>query len=192
MFAGSHKLLARAYSPMTIRFFMLQAQYRSTLDFSNEALLAASLGLQKLMTAEKTLAGLAPSESSTVDVSGIAAKCYEAMSDDLNTPVAIAHLFDAVRIINLVNDGKEKLSAEDLGSLRELFRIFIHDLFGLRAEESAGNDRLDGVLKLLLDIRQEAKAKKEWAVSDRIRDRLSELGITVKDRKDGYDWEITA
>ena len=89
-------------------------------------------------------------------------------------------------------DGKEKLSAEDIRSLQELFRIFIHDLFGLRAEESAGNDRLEGVLKLLLDIRQEAKAKKEWAVSDRIRDRLSELGITVKDRKDGYDWEITA
>ncbi len=192
MFSGSHKLLTRAYTPMTIRFFMLQAQYRSTLDFSNEALLAASLGLQKLMNAEKTLAGLMPGGSSTVDISGIATKCYEAMSDDLNTPVAIAHLFDAVRIINLVNDGKEKLSAEDIRSLQELFRVFIHDLFGLRAEESAGNDRLESVLKLLLDIRQEAKAKKEWAVSDRIRDRLSELGITVKDRKDGYDWEITA
>jgi len=192
MFSGSHKLLTRAYSPMTIRFFMLQAQYRSTLDFSNEALLAASLGLQKLMNAEKTLSGLVPGGESSVDISGIAAKCYEAMSDDLNTPVAIAHLFDAVRIINLVNDGKEKLSAEDIRSLQKLFRIFIHDLFGLRMEESAGNDRLEGVLKLLLDIRQDAKAKKDWAVSDRIRDRLNELGITVKDRKDGYDWEITA
>jgi len=192
MFTGSHKLLTRAYSPMTIRFFMLQAQYRSTLDFSNEALLAASLGLQKLMNAEKTLSGLVPGGESSVDISGIAAKCYEAMSDDLNTPVAIAHLFDAVRIINLVNDGKEKLSAEDIRSLQKLFRIFIHDLFGLRMEESAGNDRLEGVLKLLLDIRQDAKAKKDWAVSDRIRDRLNELGITVKDRKDGYDWEITA
>jgi cysteinyl-tRNA synthetase len=192
MFAGSHELLLRSYSPMTIRFFMLQAQYRSTLDFSNEALLAASLGLQKLMTAEKTLAGLKPSGSSTVDISAIAGRCYEAMSDDLNTPVAIAHLFDAVRIVNLVNDGNEKLTEEDISSLRELFRIFIHDIFGLRAEESAGNDRLAGVLTLLLDMRQEAKARKEWSVSDRIRDRLSELGITVKDRKDGYDWELTA
>jgi cysteinyl-tRNA synthetase len=192
MFAGSHELLLRSYSPMTIRFFMLQAQYRSTLDFSNEALLAASLGLQKLMTAEKTLAGLKPSGSSTVDISAIAGRCYEAMSDDLNTPVAIAHLFDAVRIVNLVNDGNEKLTKEDISSLRELFRIFIHDIFGLRAEESAGNDRLAGVLTLLLDMRQEAKARKEWSVSDRIRDRLSELGITVKDRKDGYDWELTA
>ena len=144
------------------------------------------------MNAEKTLAGLTPSPASTVDVSGMAAKCHEAMSDDLNTPIAIAHLFDAVRIINLVNDGKEKLSADDLGVLRELFSLFIHDLFGLTAEESAGTERLDGVLRLLLDMRQEAKARKEWAVSDRIRDRLSELGITVKDRKDGYDWEITA
>ncbi len=192
MFAGSHELLLRAYSPMTIRFFMLQAHYRSTLDFSNEALLAASLGLQKLMTAGKTLAGLKPSGSSTVDTGSIAGRCYEAMSDDLNTPVAIAHLFDAVRIVNLVNDGKEQLAEEDLISLRELFRIFIHDIFGLKEEESAGNDRLAGVLTLLLDMRQEAKARKEWSVSDRIRDRLSELGITVKDRKDGYDWELTA
>jgi len=192
LFTGSHKLLVQAYSPMTIRFFMLQAHYRSTLDFSNEALLAASLGLQKLLTAEKTLSNLKPSAESTVDVSGIAAKCYEAMSDDMNTPVAIAQLFDTVRIINLVNDGKEKLTSADITSLSEMFSLFVHDLFGLRAEESAGNDKLAGVLTLLLDMRQEAKAKKEWGVSDRIRDRLNELGITVKDRKDGYDWEITA
>lgn len=114
------------------------------------------------------------------------------MSDDLNTPVAIAQLFDAVRIINLVNDGKEKLTQSDIDSLSELLRVFIHDLFGLKEEASAGNDKLAGVLTLLLDMRQEAKAKKEWSVSDRIRDRLSELGILVKDRKDGYDWEIIA
>jgi cysteinyl-tRNA synthetase len=192
LYTGSHKMLVQAYSPMTIRFFMLQAHYRSTLDFSNEALLAASLGLQKLLTAERTLAGLKPSDESTVDISGIVRKCHEAMSDDLNTPVAIAQLFDAVRIINLVSDGKEKLTSADTVSLRELFRTFVHDLFGLRAEESTGNDKLSGVLNLLLEMRQDAKARKEWSVSDRIRDRLSELGITVKDRKDGYDWEITA
>ncbi len=191
MFSGTHKLLVQAYSPMTIRFFMLQAHYRSTLDFSNEALLAASLGLQKLLTAERTLANLTPSDASTTDIGSITKKCYEAMSDDLNTPVAIAQLFDAVRIINLVNDGKERLTAADIASLKELFRIFVHELFGLRAEEAVGNDKLAGVLTLLLDMRQEAKARKEWSVSDRIRDRLSELGITVKDRKDGYDWEIT-
>ncbi len=192
LFTGSHKMLVQAYSPMTIRFFMLQAHYRSTLDFSNEALLAASLGLQKLLTAERTLASLKPSDESTADIRGLSKKCYDAMNDDLNTPVAIAQLFDAVRIINLVNDGKEKLSAADITSVKELFKVFVHDLFGLKAGESVGNDKLAGVLQLLLDMRQEAKARQEWSVSDRIRDRLSELGITVKDRKDGCDWEITA
>jgi cysteinyl-tRNA synthetase len=191
MFTGTHKLLVQAYSPMTIRFFMLQAHYRSTLDFSNEALLAASLGLQKLLAAERTLATLKPSDVSTTEVGSIAHKCYEAMSDDLNTPVAIAQLFDAVRIINLVNDGRDNLTSADIDSLKEFFRTFVHELFGFRAEETAGNDKLAGVLTLLLDMRQEAKTRKEWSVSDRIRDRLSELGITVKDRKDGYDWEIT-
>ena len=205
LFTGNHELLERAYSPMTIRFFMLQAQYRSTLDFSNEALLAASLGMQKLMAAEKTLENLVPSSSkadsmpenqapasgSTADVKAIVQGCYEAMNDDLNTPVAIARLFDAVRVINLASDGKEKLSAGDVDSLKALFNNLVHDILGLRAEEESGNDRLAGVINLLLDMRQEAKEKKEWDASDRIRNRLTELGITVKDRKDGYDWEIS-
>ncbi len=192
LFTGKHKLLLQAYSPMTIRFFMLQAQYRGTLDFSNEALLAASAGLQKLLAAERTLANLKPAEASTVDVTGIEEKCTDAMNDDLNTPVAIAHLFDSVRMINLVSDGKEKLSAEDIRSLAAVFKTFVHDILGLRAEEEGGNEKLAGILTLLLDMRQEAKERKEWSVSDRIRNRLSELGITVKDRKDGYDWEITS
>jgi cysteinyl-tRNA synthetase len=191
LFTGNHKLLMQAYSPMTIRFFMLQAHYRSTLDFSNEALLAASAGLQKLMAAERTLTNLKPAEKSTADVSSIENKCTEAMNDDLNTPVALAHIFEAVRIINLASDGKEKLSEDDLKSLKGIFKTFVHDIFGLTAEEGGGNEKLAGVMTLLLDMRQEAKARKEWSVSDRIRDRLSELGITVKDRKDGYDWEVT-
>jgi cysteinyl-tRNA synthetase len=192
LFSGSHKMLIQAYTPMTIRFFMLQAHYRSTLDFSNEALLAASLGLQKLMTAERTLASLKPSDASSVDVRGIEEKCYEAMSDDLNTPVAIAQLFDAVRIINLASDGRETITADDIRSLTALFRTFVYEILGLRAEEEGVNEKLTGVVTLLLDIRQEAKAMKEWDVSDRIRNKLGELGITVKDRKDGYDWEITS
>jgi len=192
LFTGSHKVLLQAYSPMTIRFFILQAQYRSTLDFSNEALLAASLGLQKLMAAVKTAASLKPAESSTADVTGIEKKCYEAINDDLNTPIVIAHLFDAVRIINLVNDGREKLSAGDIDSLNGFLSTFVYEILGLRNEEGGGNEKLSGVLTLLLDLRQEAKARKEWDTSDRIRDRLSALGITVKDRKDGYDWEITS
>jgi cysteinyl-tRNA synthetase len=114
------------------------------------------------------------------------------MNDDLNTPVAIAHLFDAVRIINLVNDGKESLSETDIKALSGLFDSFLFEILGLRIEDSSSNDKLAGVVKLLLDIRQDAKEKKEWAVSDQIRENLNAMGITVKDRKDGYDWEITS
>jgi cysteinyl-tRNA synthetase len=169
----------------------LQAQYRSTLDFSNEALLSSSVGLQKMMTAVKTLNSIKPSDRSTVDISDLEKKCYEAMNDDLNTPVAIAHLFDGVRIINLINDGRESISAEDLGKLTNLFRTFVFDILGLREEESAGNEMLGEVINMLLSIRREAKANKDWATSDRIRDGLVKLGIVVKDRKDGFDWEIT-
>jgi len=143
------------------------------------------------MAAEKTLANLAPSDSSTADVSAIKKGCYEAINDDLNTPVAIARLFEAVKIINLAGDGKEQLTAADIDSLKALYRDMVHDILGLTAEEDSSNDKLAGVITLLLDMRQEAKEKKEWEVSDRIRNRLSELGITVKDRKDGYDWEIS-
>ena len=184
-------MLERAYSPMTIRFFVLQAHYRSTVDFSNEALLSASLGLQKLMTAVKTLNSLKPSATSSVDISAIGQKCYEAISDDLNTPIVIANLFEGVRIINLVNDGKETLTGEDMASLQQLFKTFVFDILGLREEESAGNELLGEVIEMLLNIRQEAKANKDWATSDRIRDGLVKIGVAVKDRKDGFDWEIT-
>jgi cysteinyl-tRNA synthetase len=191
IFTGSHPMLERAYSPMTIRFFVLQAHYRSTVDFSNEALLSASLGLQKLMTAVKTLNNLKSSGKSSLDISALEEKCYEAISDDLNTPIVIANLFEGVRIINLVNDGKETLTGEDVISLQQLFKTFVFDILGLREEESAGNELLGEVIEMLLNIRQEAKANKDWATSDRIRDGLVKIGVTVKDRKDGFDWEIT-
>jgi len=192
LFGGSHKLLTQAYTPMTIRFFVLQAHYRGTLDFSNEALISASAGLQRLMTANKTLGNLNPAPASTTDISNLEAQWYEAMNDELNTPVLIAGLFEAVRIINLVNDGKESLNENDLNHLKSIFRLFVFDILGLKTEDSAGDDKLGAVISILLDIRQEAKAKKEWAVSDHIRKQLSDLGIVVKDRKDGYDWEITS
>ena len=191
LFTGNHPVLDRSYSPMTIRFFILQAQYRGTVDFSNEALLAASLGLQKLMTAIKTLGNLKASEKTTIDISSLEEKCYDAMGDDLNTPIVIAHLFDGVRMINLVNDGKETITSDDLLKLRALFNTFVFDILGLKEEEGAGNDLLGEVVTMLLNIRQEAKAKKDWATSDHIRDELTKLGITVKDRKDGFDWELS-
>jgi len=191
LFSGGHPVLKQAYSPMTVRFFILQAQYRSTLDFSNEALLSSSLGLQKMMTAIKTLNNLKPADKSTVDINDLEKRCYEAMNDDLNTPVLIAHLFEGVRIINLINDGKDGISVDDLTRLKELFRVFVSDVLGLKEEEGAGNELLGEVINMLLTIRQEAKINKDWATSDRIRDGLVRLGIAVKDRKDGFDWEIT-
>jgi len=191
LFTGNHPMLDRSYSPMTIRFFILQAQYRGTVDFSNEALLAASLGLQKMMTAIKTLGNLKASGKTTIDISSLEEKCYEAMGDDLNTPIVIAHLFDGVRMINLVNDGKETINSDDLLKLRSLFNTFVFDILGLKEEEGDGNDLLGEVVTMLLNIRQEAKAKKDWATSDHIRDELMKLGITVKDRKDGFDWELS-
>lgn len=193
-FTGNHKSLEKAYSPMTIRFFILQAHYRSTLDFSNEALMAAEKGLKRMLQALDTLENLKPSQSSSVDISHIAPKCHQALCDDFNSPVAIAHLFDAVRIINSVHDQKDSLSAEDLNELKNTFRVFLTDIFGLQKEsgttESPYEKALDGVMQLLLDIRQQAKNQKDYATSDKIRDELSALHIAVKDSKEGASWEL--
>ena len=188
---GGHKLLEQPYSPMTIRFFILQAHYRGTLDFSNEALRAAEKGYERLMKAVSTLDKLKPSEVSSVDISDVEARCTAAMDDDLNTPMVISVLFDCVRIINQVYDGQQTLSTADLGELKRVVRRFVFDILGLRDDLAADDSRvLDSVVGMVLDIRQQAKAAKDWATSDRIRDGLSSVGIRVKDRKDGYDWEM--
>lgn len=195
-FTGSHKLLSQAYSPMTIRFFILQAQYRSTVDFSNEALQASEKALQRMLEGWKRLQDLKPSESSTVDVSGYHAKCYEAMDDDLNTSIVIAHLFDACRVINQINDGNATASAQDIETLKGLFNTFFVEILGMRTELVDGSGSPD-VMKpfeqavdLLLQIRSEAKTKKDWATSDLIRNRLAEIGFDVKDTKDGFEWSV--
>ena len=177
---------------MTIRFFILQAHYRSTVDFSNEALQAAEKGLQKMMKAMETLNKLKPSETSTVDIKQLRGKCYEALNDDLNSPVLLSHLFEGVRIINSLNDGTEKLISNDLDSLKSLFDIFVIEILGLKDETITRDDeKLTGdLVNVILNLRQDAKTRKEWSVSDKIRDELNKLGITIKDRKDGTDWEI--
>ncbi len=191
LFTGNHALLAQAYSPMTIRFFILQAHYRSTLDFSNEALQAAEKGLDRLMKAVETLGKLTPSERSTVEVEELRTRCEEAMNDDLNSPLVIAALFDWVRIINQIYEKQQTISEEDLRQLRSLVGTVVFDILGLRDEKATGSDNLVAPLvETLLAVRAEAKAAKDWATSDRIRDRLTEIGIRVKDRKDGCDWEI--
>ena len=193
-FSGEHKSLEKAYSPMTIRFFILQAHYRSTLDFGNEALIAAEKGLKRLLQAMDTLKRLNPSEKSSVDISGLEENCYTALNDDFNSPVAIAHLFDAVRIINTANDGKDTINSEDLEALKRVFRNFVVDIFGLKSEEaSEGKETenlLQGIMKLLLEIRQQAKNQKDFTTSDKIRDQLASLKIAVKDSKEGATWEL--
>ena len=187
---GAHPLLEQAYSLMTIRFFILQAQYRSTLDFSNEALQAAEKGYERLMKAVSTLKKIKPSEASSVDISDVEARCTAAMDDDLNSPMVISELFDCVRTINQIYDGKQTISAADLAELRRVVDLFVFDILGLRDDLAGDNSQmLSSVVDMILNIRMEAKNAKDWATSDKIRDGLAAIGIKVKDRKDGFDWE---
>jgi cysteinyl-tRNA synthetase len=192
LFSGSHNLLEKAYSPMTIRFFILQAQYRGTLDFSNDALKAAEAGLQKLLSAMKTLAKLEAKGDSDLGIKNLREKCYAAMNDDLNSPILIAQIFEGVRIINSVAEGHKTISSEELSILKTIFQDFIIDILGLtnEAEASSSASIVDGLISMILQERLEAKMRKDFATSDRIRDELTKLGVVVKDRKDGFDWEI--
>ena len=192
-FTGKHQLLQQAYSPMTIRFFILQAHYRSTVDFSNEALQASEKAYLRLMEGWNNLAKITPSEASTIDVKELRAKCYEAMNDDLSTPIVISHLFEGVRIINTVLAGNATLSQADLDELRETMRMFMFDILGLVESKQAdnnGNEAYAQAVELLLEMRREAKARKDWATSDLIRDRLGEIGFELKDTKEGTEWKL--
>ncbi len=196
-FTGSHPLLTQAYTPMTIRFFILQAHYRGTVDFSNEALQAAEKALNRMLEGWKRLQELTPSAESTIGVNGYEAKCYEAMNDDLNTSIVISHLFDACRVINQVNDGKASATAEDIETLKKLFNTFLVDILGVRTEMLAGGDENSDALRpfeqavdFILEMRRTAKANKDWATSDLIRDRLAQIGFDVKDTKDGFEWSV--
>ena len=190
-FTGSHDKLERAYAPMTIRFFILQAHYRSTVDFSNEALQAAEKGFTKLMNAMETLGQISASENSTYDVNALQEKCYTAMNDDFNTPILIAHLFDGVRIINSVKDGKESLNAADLEQLKTIFNTFITDILGfISHKESNTNDLTNEVMELVLQLRGNAKKSKDFDTADLIRDELDKVGIQIKDGREGSSWEV--
>ena len=179
---------------MTIRFFVLQAHYRSTLDFSNEALQAAEKGLDRLMKGIETLGKIKPAEVSTVDPAELETRCAEAMDDDLNSPMVISALFDWVRTINQLADGSQTITAADLAALTATVRRYAFDILGLRDEKAAGTasgrDYVTPLVEMLLDERLKARAAKDWAASDRIRDGLTAAGIRVKDRKDGTDWEL--
>lgn len=192
-FAGSHPMLQQAYSPMTIRFFILQAHYRSTVDFSNEALQASEKAYNRLMEGWHNVDKLTPSDVSTFSVNELAQKCDEAMNDDLSTPIVISHLFDAVRIVNSVLAGKGTLTSVDIETLRETMRVYIFDILGLvdsTESNEGGNEAYSKAIDLLLDVRREAKARKDWAMSDFIRDKLGEIGFEIKDTKEGTEWKL--
>ena len=192
-FSGTHKLLTQAYTPMTIRFFILQAHYRSTVDFSNEALQASEKGLQRLMEAVDNLEKITPAATSTVSVKEIRTKCYEAMNDDMNTPIVIANLFEGAKMINNIIAGNDTISAEDLKDLKETFHLFSFEILGLKEEKGSSDGReaaYGKVVDMLLEQRVKAKANKDWATSDFIRNELTALGFEIKDTKDGFEWKL--
>lgn len=195
-FNGSHEKLQEAYSPMTIRFFILQAHYRSTVDFGNEALQASRKGMERLLDAIKTLDRISPINDGNIKIdfaTNLEKKCYEAMDDDLNTPIVISHLFEACRIINQLADKADTITPDALEKVKEVFSTFCFDIMGLKAEQSGGNEREEAYRKavdLLLEARAEAKAAKNWALSDKIRNELADFGFEVKDTKDGATWKL--
>ena len=192
LFSGENDVLEQAYSPMTVRFFILQAHYRSPLDFSNEALKAAEKGYERLMAAVKQLDKLKASTENTVDVGKLRENCFEAINDDLNTPILISHLFEGVHLINSIAAGNEKIDEENLAELRKLFHDFVFDILGLKSEADSGasNEALGKVIDAMMNVRKAARANKDWATSDRIRDELKNAGIQIKDTKEGYEWSL--
>ena len=190
-FEGNHPLLTQPFAPMTIRFFILQAHYRSTVDFSSEALVASEKGLARLMEAYERLQKLQAGKETTVEVAGLRERCEEAMCDDLNTPIVISHLFEASKAINTVSDGKGTISEADLAELKDVFKLFIEDILGLQTESGSGsNEAYKKAIDLLLEMRLEAKRNKDWATSDKIRNELTALGFAIKDTKDGFEWSL--
>jgi len=191
-FNGDHPMLERPYNAMTIRFFIMQAHYRGTLDFSNEALIAAEKGMTKLNAADKLLDKLQGGSSSSESISEWVQRCYDAMNDDLNTPKLIAELFEASRIINSVKDGHLHLTTEDIETLKINFRLFYYEVLGITPETQSnqGAEVTNQLMDLILEVRQDAKINKNWGVADMIRNKLTEAGIVVKDTKEGAVWEI--
>jgi cysteinyl-tRNA synthetase len=187
LMAGTSTLFEKAFHPSIIRFCFMQAHYRSVLDLSNEALLASEKGLARLMDAMKLVQQLTASSSSSLSISDWVNQCYDAMNDDFNTPILLAHLFEGVKYVNLINDGKEQLNQDDLTLLQQTLAVFVFDVLGIENDQLSSNatEKLDGTISLLIQMRNEARTAKNFALSDQIRDQLIELGIQLKDGKDG-------
>lgn len=189
LFTGNHPLLNRGYSPMAVRFFMLQAHYRSTLDFSNDALDAADKGYKRLMSAIGLLDKIVPSKTSNFgDLEEIKKRSYAAMDDDFNSPVLIAELFEIVRIINSIYDGKLNISESDLQALKQYMQDFVFDVLGLKDDQIGEGDNMEDLMQIIINLRNDAKKNKDFVTSDRIREQLTAAGIQLKDSKDGTLW----
>jgi cysteinyl-tRNA synthetase len=195
LITGNHKLLEKGYSPMTVRFFMLQCHYASTLDFSNEALQAAEKGFQRLLSSFNSIAKIIPFEKSSVDVLSIEKRCFAAMNDDFNSPILISVLFDAAKIINNLVDKRETISAEDLKKLTSIINGFTNEVLGLREEESnkesTNNNLSTSLMETIIYLRNEAKKGKDFSTADKIRENLNKLNITLKDSPLGTEWELS-
>ena len=187
LFTGNHSILIKGYSPMTVRFFMLQAHYRSTLDFGNEAMEASEKGFKRLMNSFGLLSNLQTSATTDIDIEPLLNSCYRAMNDDFNSPVLIAELFEASRIINSVYSSKLKINATNLQMLKQLMNTFISDVLGLKDEQTDNND-LSKLLDLIVTLRNEAKINHDYATSDKIRNGLQNIGFQLNDSKKGTNW----
>ncbi|MGN7514440.1 MAG: cysteine--tRNA ligase [Allomuricauda sp.] len=192
IFSGDNNILSKPYTPAVVRFFMMQAHYTSILDLSDEALQASEKGYNRLMDALDSIDTLKTGDTSDFDVAAWKQKCYDAMNDDFNTPILIAQLFEAVKHINLIKEDKEAISAEDKEVLASSLKAFVYDVLGIENQSMTKDDSntLNGVMELLIDIRNEARANKDFATSDKIRDQLVELGIQIKDGKDGTTFSV--
>jgi cysteinyl-tRNA synthetase len=190
-FSGEHEALDRPYGPMVIRFFMLQAHYRSTLDFSNDALKAAEKGMNKLFETYNTLDKLKASDTSSMDVRKYGQLCFDALNDDFNTPIVLAHLFDLSKTINLVNSGSQMLMAEDIAFVKELLGTLLFHVLGLRDEREKDDSQLvEYLMQTIIGLRLQAKKNKDYAMADKIREDLEKLNIRLKDTKDGTEWSF--
>ena len=192
LLSGKNQFFRKAYSPSVIRFFTAQSSYRSILDLTDDGMLASEKGHTKLMEAVKLLDKLEAGKTSTFKVMDWRGDCYAAMNDDFNSPILISHLFEAVKVINLIKDGKASLNTEDLALFKTTIKAFVFDVLGLMNEISEGNsDKINGVVELLIQLRKEAREDKNWALSDQIRDELLALGIQLKDGREGTTYSIS-
>jgi len=193
MFEGTTDVFDKAYSPTAVRFFMMQCHYRSTLDLSSDALSSSEKALKKLLTAVDTLNQLSVSDSSDVNVSDFETRCYAAMNDDFNTPMVCATLFDMVKQINGAKDGKLKVTLDDVDKMKQLMQVFLFDILGIEPEvksDEGGSDKSGELIEMLLKLRAKAKADKDFALSDQLRDDLAAMNIVIKDTAAGTEWSI--